>query len=45
MMVKACNWPSVEAIAALVEDRKNTEKRLTEVTEQLRAMGMGHYAQ
>ena len=44
MMVEACNWPSVEAIAALVEDRKNTEKRLTKVTEQLRAMGMGDYS-
>ncbi len=43
MMVKECVWPSREEIGALVEDRTATEKRLVELEEQLRSMGMGDY--
>ncbi|MYH37979.1 MAG: hypothetical protein F4160_14415 [Rhodospirillaceae bacterium] len=45
MMMAACDWPSAEAIGELVADREATEKRLDEITTQLRDMGMGDYAQ
>ena len=44
MIVAACDWPSVEAIGELAADRDATEKRLVEVTAQLRNMGVGEYA-
>ena len=44
MMVKGCEWPSVEAIGELAADREATEKRLNEITAQLRDMGIGDYA-
>lgn len=44
MMVKACEWPSVEAIGELAADRDETEKRLADITAQLRQMRMGDYA-
>ncbi|MCZ0954896.1 MAG: hypothetical protein OXJ56_20180 [Rhodospirillaceae bacterium] len=43
MMVASCDWPSVEAIGELVAERAATEKRLAEVEECLRKMGMGEY--
>ena len=43
MMVAACDWPSIEAIGELAKDRDETEKRLAEVENQLRKMGMGDY--
>ena len=39
MRGKNCDWPSVDVIAELAEDRKNTDRRLAKVTERLRAMG------
>ena len=44
MTVASCDWPSVEAIGEIADDRAATEKRLTEVEGQLRNMGMGGYA-
>ena len=44
MMVASCDWPSVEAIGELAAERDATEKRLAEVTGQLRDMGMSDYA-
>ena len=44
MMVASCDWPSAEAIGELVAERAATEKRLAEVAECLRKMGMGDYA-
>ena len=43
-MMKACDWPSVDAIGGLAADREATEKRLLEITDQLRKMGVGEYA-
>ena len=44
MRVSGCDWPSVEAIGELVTERSATEKRLDEITSQLRELGMGNYA-
>ena len=44
LMMKGCEWPSVEAIGELAADREATEKRLNEIAAQLRDMGIGDYA-
>ena len=44
MMVKGCEWPSVEAIGELAADWEETKRRLNEITAQLRDMGIGDYA-
>ena len=44
MAVASCNWPPIKTIGELAADRAATEKRLAEVTGQLRDMGMGDYA-